>query len=83
MDVSEPEVHLGASAAPDPPKWLQAVLSQQNKQLQHAISPLLYIYILYILYILYAANYTSFYFAYYFPEKMHGVFLDYLDVFFI
>ncbi|KAG1941072.1 hypothetical protein F2P79_016231 [Pimephales promelas] len=41
MDESEPEVHLGASAVPDPPQWLQAVLSQQNKQLQHAISPLL------------------------------------------
>ncbi|ROL48344.1 hypothetical protein DPX16_21830 [Anabarilius grahami] len=41
MDLSEPEVQLGASVAPDPPQWLQAVLSQQNKQLQHAISPLL------------------------------------------
>lgn len=41
MDSNGPEVPHGASAAPGPPQWLQSVLSQQNKQLQNAISPLL------------------------------------------
>ncbi|KAI7809323.1 hypothetical protein IRJ41_005269 [Triplophysa rosa] len=39
--MTEPEAQAGASAAPDTPPWLQAVLCQQSKQLQQAISPLL------------------------------------------
>lgn len=61
---------------PDQEQWLQGLVAKGAGDGKKAELQLWYIYI-------YVANYTLFYFAYYFPEKMRGVFLDYLDIFFI